>query len=540
MKYFIYCRKSTEAEDRQILSIESQLTTLRRSFDGHPDIQICEVVEEAYSAKSPGRPLFNDMMSRIEAGEASGIIAWAPDRLARNSVDGGRIIYLLDRNVLRDIKFATYTFENNSQGKFMLQIMFGQSKYYSDALSDNVKRGLRTKVEKGWRPTNAPLGYLNDRTTSTIIKDPERCAFVRQMFVLVLAGTSVRRVCDIAREEWCFRTPKRKRIGGKPLPLGSVYRILKDPFYAGILLWHGKAYPAAHEPLVSLEEFERVQKWLSQPEKPRPQRHHFPFTGMIRCGECGMLVTAETKINRYGSRYTYYHCSKRKPNYRCGQPCLRAESLERQIVGFLGRLTMPASVHDWALRQLEKARTEDGSLFTDRKASIQNALVEGERAIKNLMSLRLRDLIDDDEFARERSELDRKNLLLTDTLRRLDDTEETFEPAEVLISFSNRAVSWFQAGDIDAKRMIFNCVGSNPTLMNRFLNVTAKFPFNLTPKNDSILGMRGFCKDIRTLYAKNDEEFLKTLQAIRELEIRFGVRPADEAVRQRRTRRLAA
>ena len=173
MRYFIYCRKSTEAEDRQVLSIKSRLTTLQRTFADRSDIEIVEVYEEAFSAKAPGRPRFDDMLSRIERGEAHEIMAWAPDRLARNSIDGGKIVYFLDCGVLRDLKFATYTFENNSQGKFMLQIMFGQSKYYSDALSENVKKGNRTKLEKGWRPNQAPLGFQNDPITKTIVKDPK-------------------------------------------------------------------------------------------------------------------------------------------------------------------------------------------------------------------------------------------------------------------------------------------------------------------------------------------------------------------------------
>src|ERR1700730_3747845 len=313
MRYFIYCRKSSETEDRQIASIESQLTTLQRTFGGKSDIQIADVYEEAFSAKAPGRPRFGEMISRIEAGDAEGVISWAPDRLARNSIDGGRIVYMLDCGTIKDLKFATYTFENNSQGKFMLQIMFGQSKYYSDALSDNVKRGNRSKLEKGWRPSKAPLGYINDKTTGTITKDPERFHRIRQLFDLVLTGIyNPRRIWEIARKDWDFRTPRRRREGGCLIALSCIYKILSNPLYAGIIVWNGKTYPGAHEPVLSLTEFERVQVLLRKPEKPRPHKHFFAFTGMIRCGECGLLITAEEKINRHGSHYTYYHCTRRR------------------------------------------------------------------------------------------------------------------------------------------------------------------------------------------------------------------------------------
>jgi len=246
MRYFIYCRKSTEAEDRQVASIESHLTTLKRMFGERPDVEIVRIFEEAYSAKAPGRPVFSEMVAEIEKGAAEGIVAWAPDRLARNSVDGGRIIYLLDTGVIKDLKFSTYTFENNSQGKFMLQIMFGQSKYYSDALSENVKRGNRTKLEKGWRPNHAPLGYHNDPLTRTIVKDTERFDLIRRMFDEALAGTPVSSIRTMANEEWNFRTPMRKRVGGKPITLGWVYKVLRNPFYAGNYLRPQSARTAQH------------------------------------------------------------------------------------------------------------------------------------------------------------------------------------------------------------------------------------------------------------------------------------------------------
>ncbi len=147
-QYFLYARKSSDSEERQVLSIESQIAELKL-FAEKERLTIKEIFTESKTAKVPGRPIFNDMMERIERGEAQGIIAWHPDRLARNSVDGGRIIYFLDTEHIKALKFPTFWFENTPQGKFMLNIAFGQSKYYVDNLSENIRPRDSPKV-KAW------------------------------------------------------------------------------------------------------------------------------------------------------------------------------------------------------------------------------------------------------------------------------------------------------------------------------------------------------------------------------------------------------
>ena len=127
-KYFLYARKSTEDNDHQIMSIEAQLFELRE-YARRENVEILAEFTEAKSAKKPGREMFAAMISEIEKMDGAGILAWHPDRLARNSVDGGKVIYLVDTQKIVSLRFPTFWFEPTPQGLFMLQVAFGQSKY---------------------------------------------------------------------------------------------------------------------------------------------------------------------------------------------------------------------------------------------------------------------------------------------------------------------------------------------------------------------------------------------------------------------------
>lgn len=524
MRYFIYCRKSSESEDRQVLSIESQRSELERTFTGNSDVQIVEVYQEAFSAKAPGRPLFNEMLTRIERGEAHGIITWHPDRLARNSIDGSRIIDLLDRKKLHDLRFATFTFENNPQGKFMLAIIFGYSKYYVDNLSENVKRGNRTKIANGWRPNQAPLGYRNDKETKTIVKDPVHFPLIRKMYDLMLTGSyTPKKIALMARDEWGFRTPKKKRIGGTPLAMSSLYKILTNPFYAGIIVWDGQSYAGKHEPVVTLKEFERVQRLLGRPGRPRPQKHTFAFTGMIRCGACGLMVTAEEQINRFGSRYVYYHCTKRRLEPRCPQPSIEVRELERQIARFLREeLTVPKHIHDAAIEEAKWIADNDPTAVHAQTKSLSLALEEVTAQLAELASLRLRRLFTDDEFMRERKRLQEEEFRLRKQLQEIRDELVGFEPSEDVIWFRNRAVSWFSRGEIEDKRLVVETVGSNLTLKDKKLSIEARKPFRWLSKNASHSQLLSFITDVRTLIKNRDDDMLRIIHNIELLKKKFG------------------
>jgi site-specific DNA recombinase len=294
----------------------------------------------------------------------------------------------------------------------MLSITFGYSKHYVDALSENVKRGNRTKIERGWRPNQGPLDYLNEKEMKTIVKDPVRFPLVRTMFELMLTGTyGPKEIALKARDEWGFLTPKKKRIGGKPLSLSSIYRIFGNPFYTGLIIWNGQVYQGKHDPVVTLDEFERVQALLGRPGRPRPRTQRFAFTGMMRCGACGLMITAENKLKR-GKRYTYYHCTKRRLEPRCPEPSVDLQPMEAQILGFLEATYVPPHVHAVAMAQMGES-VQRHRLDVDAKACSLDAATAGISAqLKELTGLRLRNLLDDAEFVERRAQMVKEQLRL--------------------------------------------------------------------------------------------------------------------------------
>jgi len=229
MKYILYARKSTEEDDRQVLSIEAQLVELQE-YAAKEKLEIVASFCEAKTAKEPGRTKFAEMLSFLEFRKADGILAWHPDRLARNSIDGGQIIHLIDRGLIRSLKFPTFWFEPTPQGLFMLNIAFGQSKYFVDNLRENVKRGLRQKIRNGVWPGWAPVGYLNNPKTRGVDIDPEKSRLVKKVFELYATG--VYPLHSLAN--WCVKHNLKGNKNNK-ISISSLQKVLQNIFYIGLM-----------------------------------------------------------------------------------------------------------------------------------------------------------------------------------------------------------------------------------------------------------------------------------------------------------------
>ncbi|MBP6989319.1 recombinase family protein [Candidatus Shapirobacteria bacterium] len=284
ISFCLYARKSSESDERQAMSIESQINEMKIMAE-RENLFIKEVRQESHSAKSSGlRPVFNKLLIDIKNGEFNAILTWAPDRLSRNAGDLGTLVDLMDQGKLKTIRTFSQSFSNNPNEKFLLMILCSQAKLENDNRGINVKRGMKAKCEAGWRPNIAPIGYLNVMSynrISYVEVDKERAPIVKQMFHRVGEKGQSGRVVKIWLDKIGFVTRS-----GKPLALSKVYKTLKNTYYYGEFEFGGVTYKGNHEPLITKELFEKVQKQLYVPEKEW-QKNYSHFEGYANVAVVG-------------------------------------------------------------------------------------------------------------------------------------------------------------------------------------------------------------------------------------------------------------
>jgi site-specific DNA recombinase len=244
--YVVYARKSTESEDRQVLSIEAQIKEVN-AYAAKNDISMARTYIEAKSAKRPGRPVFNEMVKGLRRKKVTGILCWKLDRLSRNMLDAALISELLESGAISEIRTPSQIYRNTSNDKFMTGLDWIMAKKYVDDLSENVKRGIRTRIANGWFSGRVAMGYLNYRNPDTgysnIVVDEKRFPLLRKMWDLMLSGNySVDKILHIATFEWGFRTRRTRRFVDKPLSRSGLYRIFTDPFYCGQFVFKGEVH----------------------------------------------------------------------------------------------------------------------------------------------------------------------------------------------------------------------------------------------------------------------------------------------------------
>ena len=489
-KYYLYARKSTDDEDRQILSIESQLNELRE-YAQRENLFVMEEFIETKTAKKPGRAIFDFMVKQIEAGVADGILAWHPDRLARNSVDGGKIIYLVDIKKIIDLRFPTFRFDTSAQGKFMLSIAFGQSKYYVDSLSENIKRGLREKLRRGIWPTWAPLGYLNNYKEHNIYPDPEKSPFVRKIFELYATDTYTLSSMIEEIHRWGL-------VGsmGKPVRKSQLARLLRNPIYYGIFKFNNELYEASHPPLISKKLFDSVQVILDNRHRNhKPAEVKYAFTGLMRCGYCGCAITAEKQKG-----HIYYRCTKKKG------PCLskkflREEALLSQVNEAIKKVSIDDQTKDKMFSRLDELFQEESKSSFSLSQEVKNRISEFDTKVERLVDIFIDRQITQEEYAKRKAKLLNDKKDLEGKLKEIEKSGDGWlEPAKHFLTTCNRAgsVAWQEI--LSPKKDFLKICSSNLRLKDLSLLVSYKKPYDYIAQSQSRLNWRCSCDEIRMFY----------------------------------------
>ncbi len=457
-RYFIYARKSTDDFSRQVRSIGDQLAEVRE-LAARENLTVVDEIIEKQSAKAPGRPLFNDMLDRIERGEAEGILAWHPDRLSRNALDGGRLIHLIDRKHLLDLKFPTFRFEATAQGKFMLGMMLTQSKYYIDNLSENIIRGKRQKIRAGIWPQVAPMGYLNDRATRSIVPDPVHGPLVAKMFELYATGEYNFRILRGKLADLGLRT-----LGGNIPTIANVQHALINPIYYGVLRYKDELYDGQHTPLVSQALFDECRRVMLQRGRAKSKDNlPFLYRGQLRCGGCGCLITLEQQ-----RQYRYVRCTRKKE--RCREPYVREELLAEQIQEAIKSVALSEDVAQEILTELDQRAEASAAHARAEDASVQDQIAQTDQRLQRLMNLYLDNAVSVEEYRQSKNTLVvERHKLVEHRISLGRQASGRFEHLRTLVKACRSATSIATGGSPAERWRFFKSMGLNMTLRSRRL-----------------------------------------------------------------------
>ena len=387
IRYVLYARKSSEADELQALSVESQVKEMLQIAE-RENLEIVDIRREAHSAKDSGqRPVFLELLADLRRGRFNGILTWAPDRLSRNAGDLGSLVDLMDQKVLIEIRTFGQRFTNSPSEKFLLMILCSQAKLENDNKSVNVKRGLRTRCEMGLWPGQAPTGYLSSKLVDQkcrVAVDPERGHIIRQMFEKVANESwSGRKVYHWLRFELNFRTKSNHHLS-----LSNIYIMLQSTFYYGVFEYpkgSGKWYEGKHKPLITKELFDKTQGRLKRDQITRSEIREFAFTKFITCANCGSGITAEEKYKKLKdgttSRHVYYGCSRSR-DHHCKSQYVREADLINQLAALIDRI----DVNEIGIRNKLEEEIERHRKFQNLLGEEQES--ESEAELKREVNLR--------------------------------------------------------------------------------------------------------------------------------------------------------
>ncbi len=466
MKCFLYCRKSSEDQSRQVQSITDQKQILLELAKVR-NFEIVEIFTDEKSAGTPyQRNAFQAMIQRIQSGEASIILTWKIDRLSRNPIENGQISWLLQQGIIKEIVTPDRIYL--PQDNVLLYMVEGaMANQYLRDLSTNVKRGMHSKVERGIYPACAPLGYLNEgkhKGNKQIIPDPKYFPKLQSLWDLLKTGRY--QLADL------YRIMQEKYVidkNGSPITFSTFHRIFHNPFYCGLFRWGGEKHLGTHQAMVTQSEFEQIQNHLNKKDKTRQKELIFDFKGIFKCGTCEALITAERKQKFIKSEdkqkvFDYYRCAHHRRHIECSEKPLSKSQIEFFLQKEIKKVFLPKKVirHGLeALKEEDSKETESSLamiknmereiqvLLKQQKTVENNLAFEPDIEIRNMMKHKHTEL----KARIQRSEEDMITLLEQSQKR----NEEISKQLEIL----GRAETILFSGNKNNKMELLDVLGSN-------------------------------------------------------------------------------
>lgn len=320
LKYVLYARKSTDDPQRQLRTIEDQIDECELMAK-RLGIHIVATIEEKKSAKKPGnRPEFDKMLKGIPK-RYDAILAWNPDRLARNMKEGGEIIDMVDEGVIKDMKFVTHHFTSDANGKMLLGMAFVLSKQYSDKLSQDVTRGVRSGLKLGKSAGTPKHGYIRNEE-GLYRPDEQNFELMREAWEMRKEGKSLKAIAQHMNNKGYARVykEKAKKAGQEVLMTDKILsdRVFPDPFYYGILIQKGKPIDLREipgykfSPATDETTYNYIQSLTGRRSVMERKRTVFkPLVGMVICAYCNKPMYAQTPLSGRKSekmRILSYRC----------------------------------------------------------------------------------------------------------------------------------------------------------------------------------------------------------------------------------------
>lgn len=459
MRYIIYARKSSESSERQIQSIDDQINFLKQKAK-EKNLDIVKIFSESKSAKKPGRPVFEEMLSFIQSKKASGILCWKLDRLSRNPKDNGDIQWLLQEKIIEKIITSdrTYLPEDNA---LVSAVELGMANQYIRDLSKNVKRGMKSKLEKGIWPSGAPVGYRNKN--KKVVLDKVKAKYIKKAFVLYSkGGHSLKELTDLLFKEGF------KSKGGGRYYKSSIYKMLTNTFYYGLMLNRENYYQGIHEPIISKELFDKVQLVLQGNSQTRKKKHFFTYRGLLHCEKCGCLLTATTKKG-----YNYYYCTNGKGNCNEHKKYLREELVEKILGNSLDKLKMnPEMVeilYQSAKEKLDSRKDYKEDVVKTLSDQLKQVKLKQERLLEGYCS----EIIPKEAYKKKEQLLQKEEAELKIKIRKIDKKtirdDETLERIKKLFLKACYAKKEFLQAKKERKTKTLQNLLWNATVQNREL-----------------------------------------------------------------------